>query len=328
MMLQIHSFVAVGELAAPPLGGFLYDRGGYGGVLGISIAVLIMDLLMRLLLIEKKAATAYQSLGPNKHGIPPESNGIQEGTVQTQHQTSTDEAAEYDKLLPANEYDLVIGNNTVRTLPILSCLSNRRLLVSLALGFIQALIIGTYDATLTTEAAAEFEFSSSETGVLFLALSLPNLFLAPLAGWAVDKYGTKAMAVVGFGFFAPSLALLRIPGECDDLNQQQNIGLFCAILALNGVCMSMVSAPSVVEASAVVRLFDKANPGFFGPNGPYGQLFGLTTFVFNAGLTVGSMWSGPLRDSIGYGNMYALVAGLTAVAAALSFKYFGAKDKR
>lgn len=282
---------------------------------------------MRLLLIEKKAAAVYQSLRQNKHGMPYESNGIQEGTVQTQRQTSTDEATECDRLLPANEYDLMNGNNIAPALPIFSCLSNRRLLVSLALGLVQALIIGTYDATLTTEAVAEFEFSSSETGALFLALGLPNLFLAPLAGWAVDKYGTKVMAVVGFGLFAPCLAILRIPGECHNLNRQQSIGLFCAILVLNGVCMSMVSAPGIVEASAVVRLFDKANPGFFGPNGPYGQLFGLTTFVFNAGLTVGSMWSGPLRDSIGYGNMYGLVAGLAVVAAALSFKYFGAKDK-
>ena len=132
-MLQIHSFVAVSELAAPPLGGFLYDRSGYGGVLGISIAALVMDLVMRPLLVEKKAAAVYHSLGQNKHGMSYESNGIREGTVQTQRQTSTDEGTECDRLLPANEYDLVNGNNTARTLPTLSCLSNRRLLVSLAL---------------------------------------------------------------------------------------------------------------------------------------------------------------------------------------------------
>jgi MFS family permease len=122
-------------------------------------------------------------------------------------------------LLPAN-YDLMNGNNTVRTLPIIPCLSNCRLLVVLVFGFVQVLIIGTYDAALTTEAAAELEFSSLETGILFPALGLPDLFLAPLAGRAVDEYGTKAVAVAGFGIFTSCLVLLRIPAESLHLNRQ------------------------------------------------------------------------------------------------------------
>ena len=67
--------------------------------------------------------------------------------------------------------------------------------------------------------------------------------------------------------------------------------------------MSALSIHSVVEATDVVRELDKAKPAIFGPNGPYGQLFGLNMFILNRGLTVGTMLSGPLRDSIGYGNM-------------------------
>jgi predicted MFS family arabinose efflux permease len=66
---------------------------------------------------------------------------------------------------------------------------------------------------------------------------------------------------------------------------------------------------------------------FFGPNGAYGQLFGLTTFAFNAGFTVGPLCSGPLGESFGYGNMYAMVALMAASAAILSAAYLGERDQ-
>jgi nitrate/nitrite transporter NarK len=190
------------------------------------------------------------------------------------------------------------------------------------LGFVQALIIGTYDATLAIEAATEFGFSSLETGFLFLAIGLPGLFLTPLGDWAIDRYGTRLVATVGFGFYAPCLALLRLSGE-KLLNRRQTIALFCLILALNGIYLSVVGTAGIFESKNVIEKNFKAYPGLFGPNGPHGQLFGLTTFVFNAGLTFGPLFSGPLRGSIGYGNMYAMVALISATAAVLSFAYIG-----
>jgi hypothetical protein len=100
-MLQIHSFVAVGELAAPPLGGVLYDRTGYGGVLGISVTVLIIDLVMRLLLIEKKVGAAYQLLGRDQHEMPHESDAIRDRPFQTQYQSFADDEATADYTPPS-----------------------------------------------------------------------------------------------------------------------------------------------------------------------------------------------------------------------------------
>jgi len=87
--------------------------------------------------------------------------------------------------------------------------------------------------------------------------------------------------------------------------------------------MALIGSPSIVEASAVVRKYDKANPELFGENGPYAQLYGFNSLVFSAGLTLGPLLSGGLRDAMGYGNMNIVIAAISAVTALLSFFYIG-----
>jgi hypothetical protein len=134
------------------------------------------------------------------------------------------------------------------------------------------------------------------------------------------------VASIGFGFYTPCLALFRLSGQ-KLLDRYQNTALFGLILGLNGICLFVVGTAGIVEAKNVVDKFVKADLAFFGPNGPYGQLFSLTTFLFNAGLTVGPLFSGPLRESFGYGNMYGMVALISAIAAILSFGYLGERGE-
>ena len=133
---------------------------------------------------------------------------------------------------------------------------------------------------------------------------LPYVIGGPLAGWLVDKRGPKPAAVLGFGYLVPTLVLLRLasPGGT------KQVVVYCVLLALNGVGMAVIGSPSIVEASYVVQMYDKANPNFFGANGPYAQLYGLNSMVFSAGLTLGPILSGVLKDAIGYGNMNMVVS--------------------
>jgi MFS family permease len=191
----------------------------------------------------------------------------------------------------------------------------------------QAFLLAAFDATIPTEAENLFNFSSLHTGLLFIALDVPYLVLAPIAGWAVDRFGTKLAAVVGFAYLVPTLILLRLPSEHIVKDRKQNIILYCALLALNGVGMAIIGPPSVVEASEVVQKYDKANPGFFGKNGPYAQLYGFNSLVFSAGMTVGPLLSGGLRNAIGYGKMNAVIAAMSGITAVLSFVFIGGKPK-
>lgn len=320
---SIFGFISVGELAAPVLGGVVYRKAGYWGVFGLGLALIAVDFTMRLLLIEKKTAAKYtDSKTPN-------------GEPYTQHQDqeaengdTNDQEEESLPLLQKEPLDSfkVPPNQpaAIRIYPLFYCLSDPRLLTALLLAFIQATLLSTFDATIPTIAQSYFGYNSLSAGLLFIALVLPYLLLGPIAGWCVDAYGTKPAAVLGFSYLVPVLILLRLvhPGP-----KPQQIILYCALLALCGVGLAVIGSPSIVEASNVVQAYEKANEGFFGPGGPYAQLYGVNSMVFSAGLTAGPLLAGALKDKVGYGNMNAVVAALCALTAALSAAFVGGRPR-
>lgn len=315
----------MGELVAPVLGGVLYDKAGYGGVFGLAVGIIGIDFVMRLFLIEKKTAAKYDS------SLVDGAASAREHDARNGETDGGEAAGEEDALLPGKSEEEVYKikhepNKLVRAIPILYCLRNPRLLMALVLSLVQATLLAVFDATVPTEAQTLFGFNSLKAGLLFIALDIPYLILGPVAGWAVDKYGTKPVAVFGFAWLVPVLVLLRLPTEGLE-SGKNNIMLYCAMLALNGVGLAVIGSPSFVEASEVVQKYDQANPDFFGANGPYAQLYGFSSMFFCAGLTLGPILGGALKDSIGYGNANAVFAAVSAITAVLSYLVVGGKPK-
>jgi hypothetical protein len=309
----------------------LYRKTGYAGVFGLGSALLGLDFIMRLLVIEKKVAAKHDNSFQVSKDARVRAVGEEDDNSTNPDPESPGAVSEQDLLLPKKEdkqYAIPDGQNRlIRMLPILHCLSDPRLLVALLLAFVQAALLATFDATIPTEAEALFGFDSLQAGLLFIALDIPYLLLGPIAGWCVDRYGTKPASVLGFGFLVPSLILLRLPPAQITPNVKSNIILYCGLLALNGMGLAVIGSPSIVESSDVVQRYDKANPDLFGENGPYAQLYAFNSLVFSAGLTIGPILSGGLKDAIGYGNMNIVVACISGITAMLSFFFVGGKPK-
>lgn len=283
----------------------------------MAFAILAIDFIMRLMLIEKKVAAQWDvAEEPGDDGEEAEGNTGEE-----------EDANEEEPLLRKKEednYKVPEGQNkVVKGYPILFCLKDPRLLTALLLAFNQATLLAAFDATIPTEAEQLFGFDSLKSGLLFVALVLPYLLLGPVAGWMVDRYGPKPAAVLGFGYLVPVLILLRLARS----GGTSQVVIFCVLLSLNGIGLAVIGSPSVVEASYVVQRYDKANPEFFGKQGPYAQLYGINSMVFSLGLTLGPLISGGLREGIGYGNMNAVIAMLCLVTSLLSFIFIGGKPK-
>jgi MFS family permease len=302
---SIFSFISIGELAAPVLGGVVYKKAGSGAVFGMGFGLLVIDFAMRLAVIEKKVAAKYR--------------------LEDDEEDDEEEANEESPLLADetdNSEEWKIPNDQpsyIRKFPLLYCLRNSRLLVAELVAFMQAVLLATFDSTIPTEAQDLFGFDSLKAGLLFMPLILPYLLLGPLAGKGVDKYGPKLAASLGFGLMVPPLILLRIPHE----GGNAEIAKFCVFLAMCGVNFALISAPSIVEASFVVEEYYKANPEIFGDEGPYAQLYAINSMVFSVGLTLGPLISGGLRNAIGFGNMNAAVAGMSAVVSVLCYMFLG-----
>ncbi|KAL1860418.1 hypothetical protein Daus18300_009191 [Diaporthe australafricana] len=323
---SIFSFISVGNLLAPLLGGVLYEKTGYAGVFGIGLSVLAVDFIMRVLVIEKKVAKRYSAADPQPaDDLEAVQNHNSEGDESGQ--ANSDEQGEEEPLLGKKEtehFKLSKDQPAIaRKITILPCITDPRLLTALLVAFVQALLLGSFDATVPTTAKKLFGFDSLKGGLLFLPLGAFDLVIGPLAGWFVDRYGTKPTAVIGYGYLVPILVLLRLPHP----GGQDQILLYGGLLALCGIGLAIIGAPSIVEAGSVIQKYYEANPDFFGDQGPYAQLYGLNSMVFSLGLAVGPALAGELKQVLGYGNMNIVLASISLATAVLCFIWIGGKPR-
>lgn len=312
---SIFSFISIGELMAPVLGGIVYQKSGNGAVFGMGFGLLAIDFVMRFLLIEKKIARQYGETDEDDEvaAIDAADEEANEDTALLGERRKEEEQWK----IPENQ------NKAVQSFPMLYCLGNARLLVAELIAFTQATLLATLDSTIPTEAQELFGVDSLSAGLLFVPSIIPYLCLGSLAGTGVDRYGPKYFAAFGLAYLVLPLVLLRIP----QAGGTAEVVKFCVFQAMLGFGLAAISSPSVVEASYVVEKYYKHNKEFFGEQGPYAQLYAINSMVFSAGLTLGPLVAGTLRDQIGYGNMNACVAGLCAVVGVLSYVYIGGKPK-
>lgn len=303
---------------APAVGGFLYQKTGYTSVFALASSILVLDITLRFLLIEKSSAREYKDEDEDNNVRIPEPP-VEESTSEGNNEEDSllwKQEEEIYKIVPS-------GHKLFKAFPILSCLGNPRLLSSFFLTIIQASTLSSFDATIPTVALEYFGVDSLQAGLLFVATVVPCIVLGPLAGWMVDRYDTKPMATFGYGFLVPALLILRLvqPGDT------QQIIRYAILLAVCGVGIAFIGPPALVEGSFIMKRYHQANPGFFGEQGPYAQLYALSSMAFSLGLTIGPISSGLIKQRLGYGNMNAVMAAVCLFTAALSFVYIGGKPR-
>ncbi|KAF2206604.1 hypothetical protein CERZMDRAFT_52875 [Cercospora zeae-maydis SCOH1-5] len=313
---MIFSAVQVGTLVAPVIGGVLYKASGMRGVMALALALLSIDLVMRLFAIEKKTAqeAGWVSKGEGGTNVHASEGGPHE------EQPLLHKKDEMDEQYKLSDHQPWIVN----AIPYLACLSDPSLLTALLGSTIHGILIGSFDSTIATVAQSFFAFDSSQAGLLYLPIGLAGLVSSPITGWAVDRHGTKKAAVSCFATMVPVLVLLRLvqPGGA------HQIILYVVLLSFAGIGLSGCAAPALVEGGNIIENYHKANPTFFGENGPYAMVYGVNGAVFNAGMTIGPTVAGWLKETIGYGNMNLVLAGVSGLTALLCFIYLGNRPRR
>lgn len=111
---SIFSFISVGELAAPVLGGVVYKKAGSGAVFGMGFGLLAIDFAMRLAIIEKKTAKKYGYDEENENGAEDDGGEADETTVLLSNGQTKDENLEDWKIWKDQR-------SWIRKFPILYC---------------------------------------------------------------------------------------------------------------------------------------------------------------------------------------------------------------
>ncbi|KAL8797023.1 MAG: hypothetical protein Q9195_000794 [Heterodermia aff. obscurata] len=305
--------ISVANLVAPLLGGVVYARGGYYAVYYMAFALIVADIILRLLLIERKTAKKWQSSDEE----------IQERLPGSPHnsEAGTSVPADYS---PVTASSLSSKKKRFSTPPVLALLSSYRLLSAIWCTLAIALLMTAWDAVLPLRVYNLFGWSSLGAGLMFLPLLLPS-FAAPLVGKYSDTRGPRLPMFLCFLLGCPFVTLLLLV----DHSGTRQVVLLCSLLALAGFSFPMGITAVLVEITNAVDAEEKRRgEGCFGEMGAYAQAklnrgasqYGLFTTAYAGGMLVGPLWAGLVETSAGWTTMcwsLGLLSAVTAIPAGL-----------
>ncbi|KAL3432096.1 MFS transporter [Aspergillus tetrazonus] len=310
-----------GAMGGPLLGGVLYEHGGYYSVYALAFALIALDIVFRVVMIERKDAVPWLN----------EDEQVQEsvsGTLQLQQQPDDIERQEgEDEHEKRSSEPAPLPNNhpfppssaeqppkrKQRKAALLTLLASSRILVALWAYFILSLLLTSFDSVLPLFVEETFHWKQTAQGLVFIPLTVPHI-LDPVFGYINDNYPSSRRYLAGGAFFAtvPVLVCLRFV-MTDSIH---DIILLCALLALVGVCIAAMFSIILVEVSYVVQEKEDANPGVWGKGGAMALAYGLSNSAWAGGSLAGPFLAGFIRETAGWGTMawvLALVVGSTGV---------------
>ncbi|KAI8933912.1 hypothetical protein NX059_009605 [Plenodomus lindquistii] len=188
--------MSLGPLLSPLLGGIVYDHAGYNAVFGMAYALIGVDVVLRLLLVEKKVAARWNPDAIERVALITR-NVSDDTLVDVAGSTTLVGTLDVEKAVPR---DACLANPNINSPPrqrlrdllppVLSLLFSRRLLASLFCALLQAAVMTAFASVIPIHAANIFNWTSTGAALLFLPLVIPT-FVAPLFGWLGNKFGSR-----------------------------------------------------------------------------------------------------------------------------------------
>ena len=148
-MAWVSSAMSVGLILGPVLGGVIYQTRGYYSAFGLAFAFIGIDLVLRIILVEKKIAVRYTA-------VPPP-------TVEENPPVKLQELTPPAETIPTATPAPTVHTSKLPT--VIRILKYPRLLTALFLSFVQALILSAFDATLPLYLNRLFGYSALQSGI-------------------------------------------------------------------------------------------------------------------------------------------------------------------
>lgn len=242
----VFSGMTAGLTFAPMLGGIIYTRAGYFAVFAVALVVILVPFVLCLLYVDpkrgqqsKESEITQRDYGTLSHGQP---------RVQVSSDTSPDNGMrgcdnEENPIIntPSRESFTEPADKErsflMRYFPSATILlSSPRVLAALYGTLIQVSLLTSFDGILPLFVQRTFNWESSASGAIFIALTLPSLF-GGQAGTLSDRFGARVVALVGFVFSSIMIALMCLVNH----NSVHQVVLLCALLVLTGSSCSPLS---------------------------------------------------------------------------------------
>ena len=165
--------MSVSVLVGPLLGGVVYDKAGYYAVFTMAFGLIGVDIVLRVLLVEKKIARQWDmDRSETASPVPPGDEKLPVPAMEEPAILATqqpDVTAELPTMVPEEKPSGIKH-------PMLFLLTSRRLLAALYTTLSYAILMTAWDAVLPLRVHDLFGWSSLGAGLIFLPLILPSTY--------------------------------------------------------------------------------------------------------------------------------------------------------
>ncbi|PLB48038.1 MFS transporter [Aspergillus steynii IBT 23096] len=289
------SAITLGFLLGPLLGGMVYQIAGYQAVFGMAFAIVAIDVIMRIAVIEKKVACRWTAEG---------SEAVNESAPHLPANRGYDTFAD-----PESSSDATLSGSQKPALLLIA--RQPRVMISSWALLVQGMLYSAFDSTIPVFVESRFHWGPFGAGMAFLPSAVTALF-EPYFGTLSDRYGARLITFLSFILLAPPLICLRFVEQ----NTTAHVVLLLVLLGLIGLLIN-VSIPALfVETQQVLDDMERTRPGVFGEKGAVAQAFGIQTMAQFLGLTLGPLWGGFSEYQYGWkitSLTLGLLAGVTAI---------------
>lgn len=240
----------LGALIAPFLAGAVYDRLGYYAVWMICLGVVALDLVLWVMMVEKETARKWIPKNEVDDDSKVEGNRAEansrgpEDSSPTRNDTSNSTRASGGHATPRREQETGDVDERssllqhppkpreswfLKNFPAMTILLRSPRIRAAVFGcFAHTTLIAAFDAVLPLFVKRTFHYTSTGAGLIFLAITIPSL-LGTVIGALSDRYGTRAISLLGFALTTPSLALMGIAKNDSIGHQITLVGLLVVI---------------------------------------------------------------------------------------------------
>lgn len=181
--------------------GILFELGGYWTAWSSAFVILIVDIVLRLLMLEKPPTkdvdySSNESVASDTESAPL----LSDTRSNTRSDTRSDTHSVIEGELTGLKFYFYI-------------LRYRRFVCGVVSYFSFAVLVSSFDTTLPLHVRDVFSWGSFPAGMMFFALQGPGILLSPLCGWLKDRVGTRWPTTVGFLLLAPVMWVIGMPGD-------------------------------------------------------------------------------------------------------------------
>ncbi|KAJ5646049.1 hypothetical protein N7490_002421, partial [Penicillium lividum] len=273
-----------GMLCGPMAGGFLFAKFGIAGAFGLPIALLVVDIVLRLLIVDEQK----EDKGKDAEPCYESEDSQEESPLLFSKVSSNSSLSIYNYLHP-----IFLG--VMFSVLAVSC------------------ILSAYETTLPLYVMETYNWTSMGAGFVFIPLTVPAILSIAIAHYT-RKLKPRTIVMIGFLLMAvPMLALRWTQG-----NTIKHESLLVCMLLIIGICVTTVQAITIGTVPNAIQKIE----GLYGvteKGSGQGRGYAFCNMAFAGGQAIGPVLAGLLKHKVGWAGMTLSLAGLCFFAGILAF---------